>query len=225
MNYRLVCCMTAIIAISIIGCSPCGRYMSSLKNDDVAKRRDAAYQLYKLDNIKKEMVPDLLLATEDSDPVVREYTLKAIGKLPPRTPGIAKVLRICLRDSNVVVRRTAAAIFSRMDPAPSEILVPLAEALGDNDSLLYTYVKSTFIDLGRLGVTVLVNSCKSPNDHLRCRAASTLGTIGCDAKRALPTLQAMLNDQNDSVRTAAKTSIEKIQLSYSCNSQTTRKMQ
>jgi HEAT repeat protein len=209
----------------LIGCSPCGRYISSLKNDDVEKRRDAIYQLYKLENLKKEIVPDLLAATEDSDPIVREYALKTVGNLPPRTQGVARVLRCCLRDSNIVVRRTAAATFSKLNPVPSELLAPFAEALGDNDSLLYSYIKSIFIDLGHLGIPVLVTSCKSPNDNLRCRAASTLGTIGGDAKRALPTLQVMLNDQNDSVRTTAKSSIEKIQLSYSRASHTSGKTQ
>lgn len=215
--------MKSLVAIGLLavvvlsGCSPCGRHLSSLKSSDVEIRRESAYQLTKLDAINKKRIPDLLAATEDKDPLVREYALKAIGKLPPRTPGVAPVIRICLRDPDISVRRTAAAIFSYMNPVPSEILIPLAEALGDKDSILYSYVKSTFVDLGPLGVNALVHTCKSTNNQLKCRAASTLGTIGCDAKRALPVLKEMLNDQNDSVRTVAQSSIDQIQLSYSCN--------
>lgn len=211
---RYVMSFIAVSFLVVAGCTPYTRYFSSLKSSDVEVRRDAAFQLTKASCIDKRLAEELFTATADKDPLVREFALKAIGKLPPKTEGVGPVIRICLRDPDISVRRTAASIFSEMNPVPSEILIPLAEALADKDSILYSYVKTTFVDLGPLGVNALVHSCKSKNDDLRCRAASTLGTIGFEAKRALPTLQAMLNDQNDSVRTAAKSSIEKIQLAY-----------
>lgn len=207
----------AVLSVSlVIGCSPMGHHLSALKNSDVEVRREAALQVYKCSNYSKKTIAGILIAAEDSDPLVREYAIKAIAKLPPRTEGVSKVIRGALGDTNVNVRRTAVATFSYMNPVPAEILIPLAEVLGDKDSVLYSYVKSTFLDLGPLGVNALVHGCKSNNNELRCRAAATLGYIGCDAKRAIPVLKQMLNDKNDRVRDVAKSSIDKIQLSYMC---------
>ena len=136
--------------------------------------------------------------------------------MDPSLEGVSKAIKNGLRDSDLSVRRASAAIFSTMNPVPSEVLVALAEALCDKDSLLHSYVKSTFIDLGPLGVNALVHTCKNPNDTLRCRAASTLGNIGCDAKRALPVLKELLQDESERVREAARQSISLIQYSYFC---------
>lgn len=215
MRNQLFFCVLSIAATLMISCSPYGQYVSSLKSSDVEVRREAAFELCKLDGIKKEYIPELLAATEDKDPLVREFALKAIGKLEPRTEGVSKVIRRCLCDPDIAVRKTTAGIFSKMNPVPAEILIPLAETMGDTDSLLYSYIKSTFIDLGPIGVNALVHSCKSKDNQLKCRAASTLGMIGQDAKRALPTLKEMLNDENDTVRTVAKNSIAMIDVSTS----------
>lgn len=217
MIYRILCSWVLLTALFFVGCSPAGHNFSALKSSDPAIRRDAALQLNYHEAFSKRSVPMLLRAAEDRDPVVRECALKAIGKLPARTEGVSAVIRLALNDSNLGVKRTAAAVFSSMNPVPAEILIPLAETLGDKDSLLYSYVTSTFMDLGPLGVSALVHTCKSKNQELRCRAAATLGFIGCDAKRALPMLNEMLGDQDDLVRSTAKTSIDKIQLAYVCS--------
>jgi len=212
MKYRISCSVFAIIMVTIIGCSPAGRYLPALKNSDPEIRRGAAIELNTLYSFNKRAIREIIIAAEDSDPVVRVYALKVIGKLPPRTEGVSGVIRSALRDSNLTVRRTAVATFSSMNPVPAEILIPLANTLADKDSVLYSYIISTFMDLGPIGVHALMNSCKSENQDLRYRAAATLGLIGRDATRALPMLKKMLDDQSDSVRTIAKTSIDRIQV-------------
>ncbi|MBN1578244.1 MAG: HEAT repeat domain-containing protein [Chitinispirillaceae bacterium] len=221
--------MRQFILLSVIGmflvlngCSPYGKHISALHHSDVEKRRNAAFRLSAFEKIDGKLLPKLIEAFEDDDAVVREFTIKTIGKMNPRIDGVPAAIKNGLRDPDLSVRRAAAAIFSTMNPVPSEVLYALAESLGDKDSLLRTFVRSTFIDMGPIGVNVLVHICKSGNDDLRCLAVTTLGTIGCEAKRALPALQGLLNDSNDQVRTAAQKSIERIQYTYLCPSQSSQ---
>ncbi|MBN1309170.1 MAG: HEAT repeat domain-containing protein [Chitinispirillaceae bacterium] len=218
--------MHRVILLSVIGmflvlngCSPYRKHISTLRSSDVEARRNAAFKLSTFEKLDEKLLPKLLEAFEDNDPLVREFTIKAIGKMGPRTDGVPQAIKNGLRDPDLSVRRASAAIFSTMNPVPSEILFTLAESLGDKDSLLRSFVRSTFIDLGPIGVNALVRICQSGNVDLRCLAVTTLGTIGCEAKRALPTLKELLNDTNDQVRTAAQQSIERIQYSFFCPSQ------
>lgn len=204
---------TVLIAAS---CTPYGKHFAALKRSDVEERRNAAYQLSTIGDLDKTVLPRLIEASEDSDAIVREFAIKAIGRMDPKLQGVATAIRHGLQDPDISVRRASAAIFSTMNPVPSEILFTLAESLGDKDSLLRSYVKSTFVDLGPLGINALVRLCKNRNPDLRCNALVTLGTIGCEAKRALPVLKELLNDADDNVRSAAQESISRIQYSYLC---------
>ena len=209
------------VSLILNGCSPYGKHISALKNSDVEARRNAAFRLSTCHRVDIKVLPKLLDALEDEDAVVREFTIKTIGKMDPHIKDVPHAIRRGLRDPDLSVRRASAAIFSSMKPVPSEVLFTLAESLGDKDSLLRTFVRSTFIDLGPIGVNALVRICQNGdgNADLKCLALTTLGTIGCEAKRALPVLQGMLNDTNQEVRTAAQQSIERIQYSYFCPSQ------
>jgi HEAT repeat protein len=202
------------------GCSSTTSQLSMLHKDtELEKRRNAAFQLSTFRRLDKKALPVLIEAVNDEDAIVREFAIKAVGKMDPKLDGVTRAIKNGLRDDDLSVRRASAAIFSTMNPVPTEVLVTLAESLNDNDSLLYSYVKSTFIDLGPLGVNALVHTCKHPNDTLRCRAASTLGILGCEAKRALPVLNELLQDECERVRNAAKESISLIQYSYLCPEQ------
>jgi HEAT repeat protein len=204
--------------ILMTGCSSTRRNVSVLENSrDLEERRNAAFQLSIRDGLDEEMLPSLIEASQDDDAYIREFAIKAIGRMDPKFEGVSAAIKHGLRDPDISVRRTAAAIFSTMHPIPTEVLVTLAETLCDTDSLLRSYVKSTFIDLGPIGVTALLRTCHHPNDSLRCRAASTLGNIGCEAKRALPILTEMLKDESERVRAAAQQSISLIQYSYFCS--------
>jgi len=205
------------------GCCPYAKHLSALHNDDVEKRRNAAFQLSTFDKIDVKMLPKLLESLEDKDAMVREHTIKTIGKMDPHIAEVPQAIKKGLRDPNLSVRRAAAAVFSTMSPVPTEVLYVLAESLGDNDSLLRTFVRSTFVDMGPIGVNALMHVCKSDNTDLRCLAITTLGTIGCEAKIALPTLQSMLNDTSDQVRAAAQKSIDRIQYVYFCTSPENKK--
>ena len=209
--------VTVILFVVIAGCSSTRHHVSVLsRSSELEARRNAAFQLSISVNLKKKHLPLLIEASHDKDALIREFAIKAIGRMNPRYSGVSDAIKQGLHDPDISVRRTAAAIFSSMNPVPTEVLLTLAETLGDNDSLLRSYVKSTFIDLGPLGVSALVRTCKHPDDSLRCRAASTLGKIGCEAKRALPVLNELLKDESKRVREAARQSITLIQYSYFC---------
>ena len=215
---QLVCSAAIGIFALVTGCSSTRHNISVLTtSSELEQRRNAAFQLSISKKLDKNDLPALISASQDKDAYIREFAIKAIGRMDPHWEGVSATIKNGLRDSDISVRRTAAAIFSSMHPVPTEVLLTLAETLCDTDSLLRSYVKSTFIDLGPIGVNALVRTCKHPNDSLRCRAASTLGNIGCEAKRALPVLNEMLHDESERVRAAARQSISRIQYSYFCS--------
>lgn len=213
---RSLACLSALVIIATLsGCSPAAtRHFPALSSDNVQQRREAVFQLSTLKPLKKQHLQILVEATFDEDPIVREYAFKTIGKMNPRWDSVSIAIKRGLQDPNISVRRTSAAIFSVMNPIPSEILYTLALNLTDNDSLMRDFAQTTFIDLGQIGVNALVRTCKHGNDTLRCCAVNTLGTIGSPAKRAIPTLKELLNDKNAEVRSAAKESITRIDISY-----------
>lgn len=208
---RTLCFATCFGLILFFGCTPGGKFISSLGSDNVELQRNAALQLSLIPKPPKKMLPQLLKTLNDEDALVREYVLKTIGKFDPHLEGVAPAIRSGLQDEDVSVRRTAAAMLSIMNPVPTEVLFSLAESLCDTDSLLRSYATATFSDLGTIGVTALLWSLRSEKDDLRCTAASTLGVLGTDARRALPALKELLGDNSNQVRQAAKQSIEQIE--------------
>ena len=214
---QFVCSAVTGTVLLVAGCSSPLHQVSVLnKSSELEQRRNAAFQLSISNRLDEKILPALIEASRDDDAYIREFAIKAIGRMDPHWEGVSKAIKSGLRDPDISVRRTAAAIFSTMHPVPTEVLLTLAESLCDTDSLLRSYVKSTFIDLGPIGINALVRTCHHPNDSLRCRAASTLGNIGCEAKRALPVLNEMLRDESEWVRAAARQSISLIQYSYFC---------
>lgn len=209
--------LSALVFVAILfGCSSSlTQHFTALSSNDVEKRRDAAFQLSTCDPLEKENLQIMIDASYDKDPIVREYAIKTIGRMNPRWHGVTESIKRGLQDPDISVRRTSAAIFSIMVPIPSEVLYTLALSLTDKDSLMRDFAHTTFIDLGQIGVPALMRTCKNKNDTLRCCAVTTLGTIGSQAKRALPTLKKLLNDNNSEIRNAAKESINRINVSYS----------
>ena len=215
---RSLSCTITLFLTAFIGCCPVVKKISALESGDIEIRRNAAYQLTTYERLPDKFLQQVIDATYDKDATVREFAIKAVGKMDPSLEGVSQTIRRGLQDEDISVRRASASIFSTMNPVPSAILFTLAETLGDKDSLLRSLVKSTFIDLGPIGVNVLTKTCQSQNEELRCSAVTTLGSIGCDAKRAIPILRELLNDDNENVRSAAEKAIKHIQLSYVCTS-------
>jgi HEAT repeat protein len=209
-----------VILFVVSGCSRYETNISALKHSDVKKRQNAAFRLSTEDQVKEEYLQYLIDASYDKDPIVREYAVKTIGKMNPRLNGVTQAIKRGLRDPELNVRRAAAAIFSTLNPVPGEVLFTLAQVLGDKDPYLRKLAKSTFVDLGPIGVGALTRTCMGENDTLRYHAASTLGSIGCEAKRALPVLNDMLKSENDELRATAQKSINAIKYTYFCTSPT-----
>jgi HEAT repeat protein len=190
--------------------------MSTLNaSTDLEKRRNAIFQLSSIDNIDKSTIPCLIKASQDEDVLIREFAIKTIGKMDPHIEDVTNVLHTALRDPSIAVRRAAAASFSSMDPVPTVLLIPMTDALNEQDSLLCSFAKSMFVDIGLIGVNALMQACKNPDDVLRCNAVTLLGKIGNDAKLAIPTLEKLLQDENERVRSAARQSIAMIKNGYS----------
>jgi len=215
-NRMFAFCLMGMVVL-FFGCSPYLQQISTLKDQDVEKRRNAAFQLSTLDKIDEKMLPALLDAFSDKDPIVREFIIKSIGKMAPKIEAVPQAIRRGLGDPDLCVRRASAAVFSSMRPVPSAVLPALARALADEDSLLRSFVMSSFVDIGPIGINALVNLAQAATEKadVRCSALETLGTIGSEAKRALPDLKKLLDDQDEKVRSAAQKSIRRIELSYS----------
>jgi len=98
------------------------------------------------------------------DPLVREQSAEALGKLGPIGKPAALALAEALSDNDVMVRRWAATSLIKIGPAAKEAVPALIEALKDQD------------------------------DRIRWRAVIALGAIGTEAKDAFPALNKTMAD-------------------------------
>jgi HEAT repeat protein len=199
-----------LIGLVVVSCSAPG-YVKKLQSPDCLVRRQAAGEL----SIRKSPCLGahtalIEVAMFDTDPIVREHAVKALGLYESDVDGVVPALRLALNDRSPLVRRAAAVALSCMDPIPSDALLGLARSLCDEDSLLKGYAETVFIELGPLGVAPLCRSLRNKDPILRYSAAQMLGKLGDDANRAIPALKRALNDNDLRVRLAASQSIANI---------------
>ncbi len=133
---------------------------------------------------KAQVLPHLLTALDDSDPVVRREALVAmttIGSPVPAAKALAPIVARRLKDSDVLVRSSAASVLFACGPQAKEAVPALIAALDDDET------------------------------QVRKEAAWALFAIGPSAKAAIPALKEAANDQDKQVRTIAAKALERVQ--------------
>lgn len=199
----------------IPNCSSSNQFNKRLYDKDVLIRREAALQLSVLAQTHdaNKYYEHMVNAFQDKDSVVRYFAIKSMGRVNPRNSGVLVTLRVALRDQSTEVKRAAAVALTSMSPFPTVAYSPLIKALADPDETLRQYIRSSLIDHGSLAVTSLVYALQDPEPKVRKECAEILGEIGAEAKSAIPKLEALLEDEDETVRFVALQSINQLQAS------------
>ena len=134
--------------------------LSLLNDKESAVRESAAEALYLIAHREPKIgVPALVTALKDQSPIVRRWSVLALGEIGPESKAAVSALTEALTDQSERVRKGAAAALGRIGPKAKAAVPALIIALEDRDV------------------------------SVRGAAASGLAGIGPDAKEALPALR------------------------------------
>jgi HEAT repeat protein len=196
--------------------------------NDESIRRDAAFTLGKIsdsstvDPIINEVNYGSKDVTIDSDTYVDESTIeKLINSLNNENIDIRKnaasalikigvpaleMLINALEDENWRVRWYSAEILGEIKD--DRAVKPLIKALNDENNGVRSNSIIALIEIGEPAVEMLINALEDVNWRVRLHSAEILGEINDD--RAVKPLTETLNDDNNDVRRAADSALERI---------------
>ena len=110
------------------------RALQKALRDDAASSVRAVAATALADAAAREALPDLLLAVEDDDPLVRQMAIAALGELGD--PRATERLRRALADERAEVRFQAVMAFPRVSASAEASLEALLHATHDDDAFV-----------------------------------------------------------------------------------------
>jgi HEAT repeat protein len=190
------------------------------KLTDPAARVAAMEILGTIGRPAKPALPDMVKALADPDETYRSDAAVAIASLGVDAADAVPELRKLLEGASTPpgTRYSAAYALGRIGPAARPALEKLRELAATDDELLATVavwaalkIDPADSSLFASAVPRLRKALRSGDEIVRLEAAVALGDIGPDAKRALPILELVAEDDPlSSVREAAEQAIAKI---------------
>lgn len=155
--------------------------------------------------------PQLINATKDSDPHVRNVAAQALGDLGVRDREVIAALREMLSTPEKLVAIQSLAKLG--GPALESVVPELVPLLADSDPTVRWNAART---LGQIGPTAapavpsLIRALKDADPIVREQSAEALGKIGPAAAAAVPDLIGVLSDEAVKVRRDAVRSLGQI---------------
>ena len=207
---------SATEALGKIGLAAVPALIEALKNE---KNRHRIVEA--LGNVGREakaavpvLIKALIKALKDKDFLICEHVAKALGKIGPEAKEAVPILIKTLKDKDdwkkEEVRYSAAEALGKIGPEAKAAVSALTDALKDKDSEVREYAAEAlaFIDPNaRADVLELIKAMRYTKDiYDRKKIARTLGTIGPEAKIAIPILIETLknNGNKDAAETLGK---------------------
>jgi bilin biosynthesis protein len=183
--------------------------------NDESIRRDAAFSLGKISDSSTDII-------SDSDTFAGESTIKqlinslnnesidvrknAAGALIKIGEPAVEMIIDALVDENWRVRWHSAEILGEIKD--DRAVKPLINSLNDENNGVRSNSIIALIEIGEPAVKMLINALDDENWRIRLHSAEILGEIKDD--RAVKPLKEALNDNNNDVRRAADTALERI---------------
>jgi RNA polymerase sigma factor (sigma-70 family) len=167
--------------------------LHGLNSRDASERNNALVALQYYTNQSNTVIPLIVNALQDSDPVVRMMAVEALDKIDPNDPGNSKSVSVligCLTASKAGSPLAA----SRFQIEASQAATELGELHRDPD----------------LSVPALIQSLQSDDNYVREQSATALGKFGSQAKPAIAALTKALKDSDARVRRQAAAAIKRI---------------
>ena len=185
-------------------------WIKQLESPDVKARTEAIHALGAIGADAEPAVPALAdILTKDPEPVPRFEAAMALGKMRPASRTAVPALAAALTDKDLRVRMNAVIALAGLATDSRPAVPALTRTLQDktNETNLnvfsFTIREEAAIALGRASagtpeaVAVLTETVKSPSspEPLKQAAVRALGTIGPEARPAVPVLKSMLQDK------------------------------
>jgi HEAT repeat protein len=177
-----------------------------LRNDDNALMKTvAAWALTRIEPTneahKTEALPLLTQAVKNENPRVRAGAAHALGELDGLIPAAQRAAPVAtlLGDAEPQVR--SAAIEALMSIGPEAVPAIVAQLGSANARGPATEVLAHYGAAAKSAVGALVGLLQDPSDNVRASAIVALGSMGADARAAIPALgQALAADKSHMVR-------------------------
>ncbi|HEY2251101.1 MAG TPA: HEAT repeat domain-containing protein [Planctomycetaceae bacterium] len=193
------------------------RVVELLAHDSPQVKSEAAASLAALGEKAALAVPNLDAGLHDADPSLRIAFLSTLAAIGPAAvdalPNIARLLA----DPVMSVRYAASHAIGKMGKAAQEAAPRLEKNLKDPDEFLQ-FVSAwalVQVDPGRKNLAAmcvgpLVRSLSHQDPHVRSEAVAALSLLGGQARSAVPALEAIANDPNETVRQSVADALKKI---------------
>jgi HEAT repeat protein len=188
---------------------PTGYWIKSLDAPDTASRYRAIHALGAIGPEAEAAVPALaVILRRDPERFLRAEAALALSKMRPASVRAVPALAEALGDEDQKVRMYAVIALATMGRASRPAVPALTAALKDDtnqahvSTFYFTIQEEAAIALGRAtsgtpeAVPVLMETLRAaPSDRLRWAAARALGTVGTEARPAVPLLRTLLRDE------------------------------
>jgi HEAT repeat protein len=189
------------ILLCLGGCSPGpADWLADLKSTDVPTRRSAAEKLAEKAPTSPEVVAALTQATDDSDPEVRRWSCRGLGR--HNAAASVKQLESKLRDPATAVRRAAAFSLQTLAPESTGYREEFIAGMRMGDGGLLVAIKG-FEPPATWSVPVLLELMKDRRPGIRRLAVEAIGEIAPAMVEPRKALEAARRDPDDRVREAA----------------------
>ncbi len=184
------------------------------KDESATNRSEIARLLGKMESRAVAALPALIqTAREDPNVSVRKVCLNSVERIGSPSDVVPLLQDMLKSKSDPTTRIFAAAKLKRLGTESARAAQDLAGALGDINKDVRMTARDALIAIGEPSVKPLIAQLESKNPRTRGLAVFALGKLGSVAKPALPSLERLLEDQNEEVRALTPVVIRAIQAS------------
>jgi HEAT repeat protein len=190
-------------ALGEIGQKSVPSLLTALHDNDPKMRKRAALAIGWIKPPQKELIPELLLATKDEVPDVREWAINSLTSIDLNDVRTQTALRIGLRDESSIVRAGCAYACRGQAPAAEPFVKDLTPLLSDKDAGVRSNAIDALLRIGsvcREQIPLMMSLLKDKEWGVRSRTVEALYRLGAAAKVAVPDLRVTLRDVEPQVR-------------------------
>lgn len=193
------------------------RVAELLGHESAQVKNEAAAALAGLGEKAAEAIPELDAGLHDADPSIRVAFLTALAAIGPASVEALPNIERLLADPVLSVRYAASHAIGKIGPAARTAVHRLERNLKARDEFLqfvsaWALVQVDFErdDLAAMCLGPLVNTLNHVDPHVRNEAVQALSLLGQQAKSAVPALEAIANDPDETVRKSVAGALLKI---------------
>ncbi len=158
------------------------------------------------------VVPDLVQLLDEDPPFVRGSAVQALGRIGVDTASAVQAVGRTLHDRMPYVRLEAAYALKRLGAASAPALPDLIQALTDTDPSpsIRLLAADALEQIGAPAVPSLIGAIRSGDDDLAMPAAQIMARIGRGATDQLETIEPLIHQEPETVRTSVFETLSKI---------------